>query len=49
MVEMRQLNTGTARGCVPADIPTLKSVEVRNGDLRVIEILPWVLRGSPFI
>jgi len=31
MVEICQLNTGTAGGGVPADTPTLKSVEVRNG------------------
>jgi len=33
VVEMCQLNTGTAGGCVPVDSLTLKLVEVRNGGL----------------
>jgi hypothetical protein len=46
---MRQFDTRAVGRGVLADTPTLKSVEVRNGGLEVREILPWGLRGVPFI
>lgn len=49
VVETRQMSTGTAGVCVPANNQTLKLVEVRNGGLEVREILPSGLRGAPFI
>jgi len=47
-MERKSLNTRTREG-VPADTPTLKSVEVKNEGLEIRDILPWGLRGFPFI
>jgi hypothetical protein len=44
-----QLITGTIGECVPANTPTLKSVEVQNEVLEVKEILPWRLRGASYL
>jgi len=43
VVEMRRFEYWNGGGCLTADTPTLKSVEVINGGLEVREIQPWGL------